>query len=266
MIPSSPMNNQETGSEKSNKTQQTQTFDLHPHGPHAEALAEQWAQWIRKILIVVAVIGAGGLGYLGYDNYRHSQGQNAFDELFRAEKIEEIANREASALKVSALEVMKNWPEEKKVEFSTKLQSVMDRFKGTTAGTLAGFKLGRWNLDLQKFTEAETVYRQLLKTTQSGSSEENLLRSMAVEGLAVSLENQNKLDEAKKSYEEGLTLKANPLRPMLLLGAARISSALGDVEQSRGHYQNVVKEFPDSDFEKRARALLAYLDLKNQGT
>lgn len=282
MIPSTFMNNQLTGQpgtktssslENTTSTQESgapanqarnhkKTKDF-SQALHNEATAEVWAQWIRRFLGILVVIGLGGAVYLGVEQYTNSKSQEAFDELFRAEKLEEVANREASALKISALEVMKKWPDEKKKEFSSKLQFVLSKYPSTTAGSIAGFKLGRWQLDLGNFSEAEGTYRELLKNNPAGNSESNLVRSMAVEGLAVALENQNRNEEAEKVYTDSLGLKNNPLKPVLLLGAARLAEKLGKTEASQSHYKTVLTDFPNTEFERRARALLARLDLKS---
>lgn len=221
----------------------------------SEQKVEEVVRYLKWGVGLLALVGVVAALYFTFDGLAEKKSEKAFSALFAADKLEEQAAKEAEALKSSPEKVMLSWPEEKKKDFEAKLQKVVEEFKGSTGAALAGLRLARWNYLQQKTSDSQKIYESLVK--EFSAKDKVLYRAMAFEGWGISLEAQNKLDEAAKVYDDALKISENPLKPLHLLGRARVLKAQGKTADAAGLFQKVIEEFPNSPYEKKARVLLA---------
>ncbi len=212
----------------------------------------RYLKWGVGLLALLAILA--GI-YLAIDNLAERKAQKAFSALFVSEKLEESAAKESEALKSSPEKVMLSWPEAKKKEYEAALEKVQKDFSGTVAATLAELRLGRWNFIQQKYPESEKIYSQVVKERTSKS--QLLYRAMAFESWAVSLEAQNKLDQAAEVFDNALKMKDNPIKPLHYLGKARVLRAQKKDGEAKALFQKLIEEFPNTPYEKKARVLMA---------
>jgi tetratricopeptide (TPR) repeat protein len=228
---------------------------------NVESQVNNVVEILKKGLIVIGIGLLGGLGFIGYKNYSNSKQEKAFSELFLAEKIEEAAEKEAGVGQKKADELMREWPEDKRNEYLSKLQKVYEGSKGQAASAMAGLKLGKWYLGAKDYSKAESHFQDMLKAfSASQNPERNIIRVMVIEGLGVAFEETQKWSEAEKFYKEAAEMAENPLKPLSLMGLARAQRKLNKSEEAKQSYEKIYTEFPNTTYEKKARALRALLD------
>ncbi len=225
-----------------------------------ESKVQNLVQILKKGVVVLAAALLLGAGWIAYKNYSDSKAEQSFSELFKAEKLEELAEREASALNKTAIDIMKTWPQTQKEEYESKLLVVTEKFPQTAAAALAGLKLGRWYLENQENSKAEELFKKLLSQFKASQDlDRNLYRALISEGLGLAYENAEKWSDAESLYKEVVEIKENPLRPLSMLGLARAQRKLNKVDEAKGTYEKLAVDFPDTSYEKKARALKAQL-------
>lgn len=228
-----------------------------------EAKVEELARYLKIGLIAVVVVALGIAGFVALKKQKEQKIVKAFSALVLTERMEETALREADALKkdgdsTSALQIIVGWSPEKKAEYSGALTKITQEHKGTTAATMAALKLARWHFYEKKYTEARAFYEQVI--AEAAGEEADLFRAMAYDGIGVSYETEGKLAEALATYEKAVALKGNALKALAYMGRARVLKEQGQAEQARQNYDLVIKEFPNSSYEKRARVLKAFVE------
>ncbi len=214
-------------------------------------------KYLRIGLLVVGVAVVVGGASLLLQSYRRSAAEKGFSALAAIETLETDAANQAQTLNIPAEEAMKKWPDEKKADYEGKLNAVVAEYGSSTAGATAALKLARWKLVNEKFDEAVPLYEGVLKHATSSTT--MLMRAMAFEGLGATREAQKNFEEAVKVYSQAIDMKENPFKPLAYMGKARAAAALGKKDEAKAALEAVAKEFPNSNYERRARALQALL-------
>lgn len=222
-----------------------------------ETKLREWVRVLRVALGVLVAVAAIGVVALIVRNRQEARSEAAYAALFNAERLELDAANEAQALKSTPEEAMKKWPAEKKKEYEQKISVVVTEHSGTAAGAQAALKLGRWKFEEGRFEEALGDYQRALKAAKDSGHE--LFTAMAFDGIATSQESLKKYDDALKTYADALALKNNPLKALAYLGQARAQTLLQKPVEAKAAYDEVIKQFPNSRYERQARALQALL-------
>ena len=137
------------------------------------------------------------------------------------------------------------------VDLANQLQS---SHRGTRAAVLADYVKGRAQLQLGNFAEAEQSFRAYLDT----SSKAPFYERAAEQGLAASLEGENRFAEAAERYQASATHLQGELADEALLSAARAYRLAGDVDKARSLLQGLADKGAASA--RLARIELAVLD------
>jgi tetratricopeptide (TPR) repeat protein len=209
---------------------------------------------LRWGLLALVVVAAGGGGYYFWKSQKQKAAEKAFDLLHAATKLEERAGREGSSLQKDAMEVLLAWPEAQKQEYLKALEAVEAQYSKKSAGLLATLKKARFLFLSGNFEASLEGYKSVLERTAS-NRELELYQSMAAEGAAASFESLGKFGEAKTLLNDVLKTPNLSLKPLLFLSLARIHLQLGEKDQAAKTYDRVIQEFPNTDYEKRARVL-----------
>jgi len=217
----------------------------------------QSLRWALFALIGLA-IGVGVWQVLQSQKRGHVE--DAFALLVPVEKLEEQAAKESEAVskesdKVQPSEVMLKWSDAKKTEYDSKLKAVIANHNETAAGAIAGLKLAQFKFQQKNYPEARDAYRGVISSMKS--RELVVYKAMAFEGLGVCLESENNFEEAAKVYAEAIAIKDNPLKPLAYLGSARAFRKLNKADEAKKAYDSLIKEFPGSPYERKAKALTA---------
>ena len=220
-----------------------------------ETKVQELIGYLKLTLIVVVVAGLAAGIYFFIENQREKKAVEAYSALFQAEKIEESAAREAEALKADLTQLVLKWPDAKKKELEDAYLKVAREHGGTVAALSATLRAARWNFLQGKYGESAKLYKEALD--QKAHAGESLLRAMAFEGLGSAFEAQGQNAEAEKTYAEALSLKDNPLKPLAFLGKARAEKALGRKDAAKASLDQLIKEFPNTPYERKAKVLKA---------
>jgi predicted negative regulator of RcsB-dependent stress response len=219
----------------------------------AEAKTEQWVRGL-KILSLFVVAGAVLLaGYGFWMKRQESKALQAFSTLAAADLIEVRALREVKILSQDPVEALRESTATEQAAYVAALEKVRAEHRGTTASHLAALRLGRWWAEAKDLSKAEAVYKDLL--TELSGRDSEIFTSLASEALGVIYENADRHDDALKVYDAALSNKAATLRPLLLLGKARVLSSQKKIDEARAVYDSVVQDFPNSTYSQQARAL-----------
>lgn len=240
-----------------------------------EIKIQQIVNQLKIVLRVVLVLGVIGGTYLFIQRGATRKQESAFSSLYQAEKIEEDAMRAESEAskgkdpKVSAklpresfYEIAKTWSEDQRKEYVSKLEETVTKFPSTLPQALASLRLANLSYHLGKMDEAAKHFDAVLTGFKASNEEGIIFTGLAFEGKGALLETQKKWDDAYKTYESASQLAHNPLKPLALMGMARVLRAQGKLDQAKTFFDKVISEFPNSDYEKRARVLK---DLPPQG-
>jgi tetratricopeptide (TPR) repeat protein len=222
-----------------------------------ETKLREWVRFLRLGLVVLAAAGVLGIVILVARNRSLAKSEEAYGAFFEAERMEMDAANEALALKVTPQEAMKKWTPEKKKDYEQKISAVISGHEGTTAAAQAALKLARWKFDEGRLDESLGDYTRALEVARK--SDNVLFAAMAYEGIGSVQEAQRNFEGALKTYGDALALKDNPLKPLAYFGQARVQTALGKQAEAKAAYEEVLKQFPNSRYERRARALQALL-------
>ncbi|MEO5668293.1 MAG: tetratricopeptide repeat protein [Bdellovibrionota bacterium] len=219
-------------------------------------------QWIRglKILSTFVVVAAIFLaGYAFWMKKQESKTLQAFSSLAEADVIEMRALRDVKVLSQDPVEALRDGPAAQKSAYVAALEKVRAEHHGTTASVLAALRLGRWFIQNNDLAKAESIYKDVLGEIRGRDSD--VYVSMASEALGVVYEDQNRLDEALKIYNSALTNDKATLRPLLLLGKARVLSSMKKPTEAKTVYDIVVEDYPNSAYSQQARALAVKAEL-----
>ncbi len=220
-------------------------------------------QWMRN-LKVLGLVGFGTALVWGgatlFKKMEEKSQTKAFSALATAESIEDSLLENSEVLSKDPIEVVAESDEETQTSYIASLKSVIAEHSGTSAAYLAALRLGRYHALKGQNDEAKIIYSDLREKSQS-SKDSALFYAMASEALGVVLEGQKDFEGALKVYSESLEKKHTNLRPLLLLGKARVESALGMKEEATKSYEKVVSDFPSTSYSQQAQALKVKVSL-----
>ncbi len=137
----------------------------------------------------------------------------------------------------------------------TLYNKVIQQFAGTRSAFESSFYVGVLYYEKGNFPQARQNFELSLKNKKN-----SLLYVAAQAYIAATYEQETKMDLAVRHYlETAKTSRFKFYRAESLLNAVRCYQSLGQYEEARKICQQVMSEFPKSDFEKRANNLLSLL-------
>jgi len=242
-----------------------------------EIKVQEYTNKIKWLLLGIAGIGILGGGYLLLERQSEKQQNDAFAAFYVAEKIEEDAMKaevestketatekdsakktvpnSAKTPKDSFYEIAKSWDESKLKPYLEALEKTETQYPKSMAATLAHLRHGNLFVHLGQMDNAEKHFKKVASDFKPKNEESAIFLAIAYEALGSIYEQQKKWDLALGNFQSAEKVSQTPLKPLALLGMARVYQAQGKVEDSHKIFDRVISEFPNSDFEKRARAL-----------
>lgn len=205
----------------------------------------RWTLWVLLIAVV------SGALVLWVRERRSGLNEKAFALLFESEQ---MLSPKAEDIKYTEVAT---WDDVKKKKFQDGLESVVKQYPDSVAAALAGLHMGRFQYSLGAFEAAEKNFQSVIQSFKPNVPEQWAIVSMAYEGLASTHESRNNFEKASEVFSAATALKLNPLKPLAYLGLGRNLEKLGKNSEARTAYEKLIKEYPSSEYEKRARALLA---------
>jgi tetratricopeptide (TPR) repeat protein len=222
-----------------------------------EQTLEKWLPVIRSAVIVIGVGILAALGYLVFNSVNERKAEQAFAALAAADLIEERSIKEFQGEKQEFLQIITQWPESKKTEYVQSLEKVLKDYTDASAVGSAGLRLAGFYMALKDYPNAEKYYQEVVKRVDG--KKVVLFKALAYEGLAVAQETQSKNEDALKTYSDFVNLKDSPLKPLALMGQARLQEILGKKDEATKSYDLIIKDFAGSAYERQARVLQSLL-------
>ncbi|NCN26145.1 tetratricopeptide repeat protein [bacterium] len=217
-----------------------------------ERKVEELTLLIKKIVIAVVVLSVVGVLHLFIERSQERTEKDAFALLFSAEKLERELGEASNPFDPKFYESMAAWTPEVKQQYRELLEQVVSKYPSAEAGHLARLRLARVNIVDGNVSEAE----ELLAAVKSKASED-FIKAHSLQLLGVIYENQNKLDDALSAFDQIVSLKKAPFKPLAMLSKARVLKALNRGDEAKSVYEKVTSDFPNTIYEKQARALMA---------
>lgn len=141
------------------------------------------------------------------------------------------------------------------------VQHILNRYPRTYAAQRAFLVLGGMEFELENWTEAEKSFKSLYDRFP-----ESYLGAVALWNLSVVYERSEAPEDALESLEtlESEYRDTYPDMPHVLFNLGRIEESLGDIEDARERYNDMVDNFPRSNWTKLARDRIILLDLQGE--
>jgi TolA-binding protein len=141
------------------------------------------------------------------------------------------------------------------------IREILDRYPRTYAAQRAFLILGGMEFELENWTEAEKSFKSLYDRFS-----DSYLGAVALWNLSVVYERSDAPEAALETLE---TLETEfrdtyPDMPHVLFSLGRMEETLGDIEGARERYNDLVDNFPRSNWTKLARDRIIFLDLQEE--
>ena len=141
------------------------------------------------------------------------------------------------------------------------IQDILDRYPRNYAAQRAFMVLGGMEFELENWTEAEKSFKSLYDRFP-----ESYLGAVALWNLSVVYERTEAPEAALESLE---TLESGfrdtyPDMPHVLFNLGRMEESFGDREGALERYNDLVDNFPRSNWTKLARDRIIFLDLQEE--
>lgn len=220
---------------------------------------------LKGLIVVGAGLALGG-AYLAYNHHLETKNVEAAALLYQAQAMEKAeAPRPATPEDVGALGSFDAtkiiaWESGKLDAYEKILAKIDSDFSGTPTWALAQLRRGKIAAAKNNYEAAEKIFSAVVDT----NLKTGLFAGFAADALGVLLEDQNKLDKALEVFHNAGSDLKNPLRPLALLGEARVLQNLGKPGAAEV-YEKVVKDYPETAYSRRARVLRSLLGVPAAG-
>ena len=140
-------------------------------------------------------------------------------------------------------------------------REILDRYPRTYAAQRAFLVLGGMEFELENWTEAEKSFTSLYDRFP-----DSYLGAVALWNLSVVYERSDSPEAALESLQtlESEYRDTYPDMPHVLFNMGRMEETLGNVESARERYNDLVDNFPRSNWTKLARDRIIFLDLQTE--
>lgn len=208
-----------------------------------------------KSLVVVGVGLLAGAGYFAYQHHLETKNQEAADLFYRAVAMEASPDADAKTPQGAAApsfdaQKIAAWDPAKLEKYTKILTEIDDKYSGTPTWALAQIRRAKIQIVQNNAAGAEKLYAGVL----SSMKRTPLYYGLAADALGVLHENLGQNEQALTVYKNAAAELRNPLRPLAMLGEARVLATLGQ-KGSVEIYEKIVKEFPETAYSRRAKVL-----------
>ncbi len=218
-----------------------------------ETKIAEWSGLIKKGLYGLLFLLILGAAFLAFQRWKNDRDERAFALLFEAEKMERDLAEEptyATPGTPQFYEKVAAWDESKKTAYTDQLKKVLQTFPQSLAADLARLRLGTVYFNSKKLDEAKNTFSEVV---EKGSS--SIVKFQALEALASVYEDESNWDKASESHDKALALKnVEALKAVAELGKARVLKKQGKGDEARKILSEVIRDYPNTYYEKLARA------------
>lgn len=217
---------------------------------------DQLFSHFRGVTLAILCLFLIGLGGAYYSNHREAQSQEARNILYLAtkslEKESKVIPGQDKDPSVALFQKLNT--DAQFAETIKTLKKVDESFGGTRSAFESRLKLGDLYLNHGEAEKALPWYEKAIQ-----SAPDNLDKALAFSALAYAQENLGKHADALLSYQKGINLGESSVKGDLLLGIARCYEVLHDSANARKSYDQILSEFPNTDYSRTAEAYRAQL-------
>lgn len=185
-------------------------------------------------------------------------------------QVQERRLQESIVMVEDAQDLIEEWEQseeeersELESEFLTLLDDVIDGYSNLYPAQRALFLRGQFYMETEQWNEAVEDYRVL-----SDSFSDSHLALIALSNKATAQEELGDHDQALETYEE-LSEKRetrNPMRARALFSIGRLLEQTGETSEAVESYEDLVSEYPDSEWTKLARNRILVIETGHAGS
>lgn len=202
----------------------------------------------HTVFFVLGALFALGVGSAFWMNHREAANTASRNAIYLAEKslAKDLKALETGSQKKEDLAFLKlevSGPFKQSIQ---ELEDVTKKYSGTRAAADAALKLGDLFYSHGNYEKALDYF----KRAADGSSGFDRASSLAAVGYC--LENLGKQTEALEAFEKALRMGESSLKPDVLLSIARIHGTSKNSDKARSTYDQILKEFPNTEYSKSA--------------
>lgn len=213
-----------------------------------------------KASMVLGVTLVVGVAFLAYNSHLESKNTKAADLFYQAHEIEKSTVGKVSTPEESA--AMQGFDAKKILELEPAkreaylkiLAEISADYSGTPIWALVQLRRAKIALAQNKPEESEKEYRSVM----DASLKSHLFAGLAADGLGVMFEDLGQNDKALEVFKQASAVAKNPLKPLAMMGQARVLTTMGKTGAAE-IYENIVKEYPESSYSRRAKVLRSAL-------
>jgi tetratricopeptide (TPR) repeat protein len=213
--------------------------------------------YMRAILLTIGSAVVVWFAVYGISGYFEHKAQAAAEQFGKAVRI-----YDADLLSEDAPKTEDDTPrfktESERADAALKALDELDKsWKGSdVARDSLVFRAGI-HYDLGHFDEALATYRKFLEAV---GQKDVPLASMAKEGIGLSLESQNKLDEALAAYQALEPKQGDFYRDRALYDQARVYKKKGDKQKAQSLYNQILAKMPQTTLKDEIQTQLAVIE------
>lgn len=220
----------------------------------------------KGFLIIVGLVFGVALAGALYMNHRDSEAKLARNAFYQAQKqletelkalVPPSAPKEAAKTGekaapsvtpgVESLTYQKMDVDSKLPETVKKLQAVAQKYGSTRSGFDAAMALADLYFNHGEFAKAETGYNRALSLAPNSFE-----KAITLSALGYVQENLAKPEAALQFFQKAIQMGESGLKGDLLLAIARCYEATQNTAKARETYEQVLNEFPNTEFSKTA--------------
>jgi len=135
------------------------------------------------------------------------------------------------------------------------LQNLVQRYDGTESAEIGLYFLASTYYSQNDYVKAEQTFREFLD-----ESDDRILKSAALSGIAACYEEQNKFAEAAEIYNEAAEEYEGFMSPGNLYDSARCYVKAGNKDAARKILNKLIEDYADSRVKSDAEILLAEIN------
>lgn len=209
----------------------------------------------HTVFLVLGALFLLGLGSAFWMNHREANQAASRNALFLAEKAlsKDLKGLESGSQKKEDLAFLN-------LDVSTsfkpsiqELEELTKKYAGTRAAGDAALKLGDLFFSHGNYEKALDYFKR------AAESSSGFDRASSLVSVGYCLENLGKSAEALEAFEKSLRMGEASLKPDILLSIARIHGTSKNIDKARSTYDQILKEFPNTEYSKSAELFKASL-------
>ena len=138
-------------------------------------------------------------------------------------------------------------------EVNEDFSHILDKYSGRKAGKLTGVIFANLCFDAGDFDRSITLYKKALEDFENRTA----IKNLALNGLGYAYEAKNEYETAAGYFEMIAAASSSVMKTDAFFNLGRLYNLTGDMEKSRGAYEKIITEYPESMYIALVREKIA---------